>query len=157
VRALGRPYVVSVEMWRDAIVVATTSKVLVSVDHAQTWKASWGLPSYVNGIQGLTITPGGRIILASRKGAFRSRTLAGRWDRVRLGLPSANLTSVTYDEGRQRLLATIAENTAIFESTDAGHSWHRISETRYPLRRVSLVHGRLVAATRFDGLILQGE
>jgi len=157
VRALGRPYVVSVGMWRDAIVVATTSKVMVSVDHAQTWRASWGLPSYVNGIQGLTITPDGRIILASRKGAFRSRSLAGRWDRMRLGLPSANVTSVTYDEGRQRLLATIAENTAIFESNDAGHSWHRISDTRYPLRRVGLVHGRLVAATRFDGLILQGE
>jgi photosystem II stability/assembly factor-like uncharacterized protein len=157
VRALGRPYVISVEMWRDAIVVATTSKVLVSVDHARTWKACWGLPSYVNGIQGLTIAPDGRIILASRKGAFRSRSLAGRWEPIRLGLPGANVTSVTYDEGRQRFLATIAENTAIFESNDAGHSWHRISETRYPLRRVSLVHGRLVAATRFDGLILQGE
>ena len=157
VRGLGRPYVVSVQAWREVIVVATTSKVLVSVDHARTWKASSGLPPYVNGIQGLTITPDGRIIVASRKGVFRSRSLGARWDRMRLGLPSTNITSVTYDEGRQRLLATIAENTAIFESNHGDPGWHRVSDTRYPLRRLSFLHGRLVAATRFDGLILQEE
>jgi photosystem II stability/assembly factor-like uncharacterized protein len=157
VRALGRPYVVAVESWHDAIVVATTSKVLVSVDHAKTWKASRGLPLSVNGIQSLTITPDGQIIIASRSGAFRGRKLGTQWDRMRLGLPGTDISSVTYDEGRRRLLATIRENTAIFESTDGGHRWHQISDTRYPLRRLSLVRGRLVAATRFDGLILETE
>jgi len=156
VRALGRPYVVSVEAWHDVIAIATTNKVLVSMDHARTWRAARGLPSYVDGIQSLTISPDGQIIIASRKGAFRGRSLGTRWDRMRLGLPSPNITSVTYAEGH-RLLATIAENTAIFESADGGHRWHRISDTRYPLRRLSLVRGRLVATTRFDGLILQPE
>ena len=157
VRELGRSYVVSVQAWHDVVAVATTNKVLVSVDQARTWRASRGLPSYVNGIQSLTISPDGGIIIASRKGAFRGRSLGTRWDRMRLGLPSTNITSVTYDEGHRRLLATIAQNTAIFESTDGGHSWHRVSDTRYPLRRLSLLRGRLVATTRFDGLILQSE
>jgi len=157
VRALGRAYVVSVQAWHDVIAVATTDKVLVSMDHARTWKASRSLPSYVNGIQSLTIGPDEQIIIASRKGAFRVRSLGARWERLRLGMPSMNVTSVTYDEGHRRLLATIAENTAIFESTDGGHGWHRISDTRYPLRRLSLVRGRLVATTRFDGLILQSK
>jgi photosystem II stability/assembly factor-like uncharacterized protein len=157
IRALGRPYVVAVESWHDAIVVATTSKVLISVDHAKTWKVSRGLPSSVNGIQSLAITPDGQIIIASRNGAFRGRSLGTQWDRMRLGLPSTDISSVTYDEGRRRLLATMRENTAIFESTDGGHRWHRISDTRYPLRRLSLLRGRLVAATRFDGVILETE
>jgi photosystem II stability/assembly factor-like uncharacterized protein len=157
VRALGRGYVVSVQTWHDVIAVATTNKVLVSVDHARTWKASRGLPSYVNGIQSLTISPDGQIIIASRKGAFRGWSLGTRWGRMRFGLPSTNITSVTYDEGHRRLLATMAENTAIFASTDGGHSWHPIVDTRYPLRRLSLLRGRLVATTRFDGLILQAE
>ncbi|HXY07875.1 MAG TPA: transcriptional regulator [Terriglobales bacterium] len=157
VGALGRPYIVSVEVWRNVIVVATTSKVLVSLDHTKTWRVSTGFPAYVSGIQGMTIAPDGTIIIASRKGAFRSRSLGARWDRMHLGLPSANITSVTYDEAQQRLLATVAEKTVIFESNDGGHSWHGISDTEYPLRRLSLLHGRLVATTRFDGLILQQE
>jgi photosystem II stability/assembly factor-like uncharacterized protein len=157
VRALGRSYVVSVEAWHDVIAVATTNKVLVSRNGARTWNASRGLPSYVGGIQSLVISPDGEIIIASRKGAFRGRNLGTRWDRMRLGLPSSNLTSVVYDEDKRRLLATIAENTVIFESTDGGRSWHPIADTRYPLRRLSLVRGRVVATTRFDGLIVQAD
>ncbi len=108
----------------------------------------------MNGIESLTVTPDGHIIIASPEGAFSGRNLGTRWDRMQLGLPSKKINSVTYDGSNQRLLATTADSTEIFESRDGGHSWRRDLDTGYPLRQLSLAQGRLVAATRFEGLVL---
>jgi hypothetical protein len=45
----------------------------------------------------------------------------------------------------------------IFESRDGGRSWQRGPDSGFPLRRVSIIGGRLVGATPFDGVILQPE
>jgi hypothetical protein len=45
----------------------------------------------------------------------------------------------------------------IFESRDGGRSWQRGPDSGYPLRRVSVIGGRFVGATPFDGVILQPE
>jgi hypothetical protein len=58
-----------------------------------------------------------------------------------------NISSIAYDQGRKRLLAT-STNT-VFESKDNGCTWHR-GPDRYPLRRISVVRGP-VGATPFDG------
>jgi len=39
----------------------------------------------------------------------------------------------------------------IFESKDGGRSWQRGPDSGYPLRRVSIVGGRYIGATPFDG------
>jgi len=155
--ALRSLYLVSVRALGDVIVLATPRKVLVSADHGKRWRASPGMPLQVNGIQGLTTTADGQIIVASREGAFRTHNFGARWDHMHLGLPSKNITCVTYDESHQRLLATSAESTSVFESRDGGHIWHRSSDTGYPLRALSVLHGRLVAATTFDGIVIQSD
>ena len=45
----------------------------------------------------------------------------------------------------------------VFESEDAGHTWTRGPDTGYPLRHISVVHGRFLAATPFDGVVIQPE
>jgi len=45
----------------------------------------------------------------------------------------------------------------IFESRDGGRSWQRGPDSGFPLRRVSVIGGRFVGATPFDGVILQPE
>jgi len=45
----------------------------------------------------------------------------------------------------------------IFESSDGGRSWQRGPDSGFPLRRVSVIGGRFVGATPFDGVILQPE
>ena len=40
---------------------------------------------------------------------------------------------------------------------DAGQTWTRGPDTGYPLRHISVVHGRFVAATPFDGVVMQPE
>lgn len=155
--ALRRLYLVSVRARGHVIAVAGPRKLLISIDDGNTWKTSHRLPRYVNGIQNLTVTPDEQIIIATREGAFRSRNLGVRWTRIYRGLPSKHINWITYDRSHQRLLTTTADSTAVYESQDGGSTWHLQSDTGYLLRTISVVRGRLLATTRFDGLIQQTQ
>ena len=147
---------VSVRADGSTVVAATRASVLVSNDSGATWKRA-GLPSYVVSIRGAAIASDGQIMIASREGAFRSADGGATWEHVGNGLPGKDITSVSFDPTHKRLLATSDATGVIFESRDGGRSWQRGPDSGFPLRRVSVIGGRFVAATPFDGVILQPE
>jgi len=154
---MGKKDFISVQADGDLIAVATRSSVLISTNGGTSWKESNNLAPFVSSIRGLTITPDKQIVIASREGAFRSPNAGGGWEHMQNGLPDKNISSIAYDESRSRLLATSTETGVVFESADGGQSWHRGPDTGYPLRHISVVHGRFVAATPFDGVVVQPE
>jgi photosystem II stability/assembly factor-like uncharacterized protein len=153
---MGKQDFISVQTDGKLIALATRSNVLVSRDSGATWQDS-SLSSYVSGIRGVTITSDGQIMVASREGAFRSPNAGAGWEHMRNGLPDKNISSISYDEHSQRLLATSTETGVVFESADGGHTWNRGPDTGYPLRHISVVHGRFLASTPFDGVVMQPE
>ena len=154
---LGKSDFVSVQADGDLIAVATRNEVMVSTDGGKTWQDSTGLSRYVSFIRGVTVTPDKAVLVASREGAFRSPNAGAGWEHMENGLPDKNISSITFDGSGNRLLATSTETGVVFESVDGGQSWHRGPDTGYPLRRISVVHGRLFAATPFDGVVEQPE
>jgi len=152
---MGKQDFVSVQPNGNLIALATRSNVLVSKDDGKTWQDS-SLSSYVSSIRGVTIADG-QIMFASREGAFRSPNAGAGWEHMQNGLPDKNISSISYDEDGKRLLATSTETGVVFESVDAGHTWTRGPDTGYPLRHISVVHGRFLAATPFDGVVMQPE
>ena len=153
---LGMTGFVSVRAEGSTVVAATPSNVLVSNNSGLTWQ--WGsLPSYVVGIHGVAIASGDQILIASREGAFRSGDGGATWEHMLNGIPDKNVTSVSFDSIHGRLLATSDATGVIFESRDGGRSWQRGPDSGFPLRRVSVMGGRLVGATPFDGVVLQPE
>src|SRR6202140_2021945 len=153
---LGKQDFVSVQSNGNLIALATRSNVLVSTDEGKSWQDS-SMSSYVSSIRGVTVTPDGQIMFASREGAFRSPNAGGGWEHMQNGLPDKNISSISYDHSNKRLLATSTETGVVFESVDAGHTWTRGPDTGYPLRNINVVHGRFVAATPFDGVVMQPE
>jgi photosystem II stability/assembly factor-like uncharacterized protein len=153
---MGKQDFVSVQSNGNLIVLATRSSVLVSTDDGKSWQDS-SLSSYVSSIRGVTVTPEGQIMFASREGAFRSPNAGGGWEHMQNGLPDKNISSISYDHSNKRLLATSTETGVVFESMDAGQTWTRGPDTGYPLRNIHVVHGRFVAATPFDGVVMQPE
>jgi photosystem II stability/assembly factor-like uncharacterized protein len=153
---LGQTDFVSVREEGSTVVAATHSSVLVSNNSGTTWKLA-GLPSYVVSIRSAAIASDSQIMIASREGAFRSGDGGATWEHVVNGLPGKDITSVSFDSTRKRLLATSDATGVIFESRDGGRSWQRGPDSGFPLRRVSVVGGRFVGATPFDGVILQPE
>jgi photosystem II stability/assembly factor-like uncharacterized protein len=153
---LGKQDFVSVQANGNLIALATRSNVLVSKNDGKAWQDS-NLASYVSSIRGVTVTSDGQIMFASREGAFRSPNGGGGWEHMQNGLPDKNISSISYDQNNKRLLATSTETGVVFESVDAGQTWTRGPDTGYPLRHISVVHGRFVAATPFDGVVMQPE
>jgi photosystem II stability/assembly factor-like uncharacterized protein len=153
---MGKSDFVAVESNGDMIVAATRTNVLYSSNGGATWQQA-PLSSYITAIHGVTLTPEGEILVASREGAFRSTDSGTSWEHVVNGIPDKNISSISYDQSKKRLLATSIATGVIFESKDGGRSWHRGPDSGYPLRRVSVVRGRFVGATPFDGLIVQPE
>ena len=153
---LGKSDFVSVESEGDLVVAATRTNVLYSNNSGTTWQQA-PLSSYITAIHGVTVTPDREILVASREGAFRSSDSGATWEHVVNGIPDKNISSIAYDQGRKRLLATSTATGVVFESKDNGRSWHRGPDSGYPLRRISVVRGRFVGATPFDGVIVQPE
>jgi photosystem II stability/assembly factor-like uncharacterized protein len=155
-RILGQQDFVSVRAEGSTVVVATRSSVLVSNDRGATWKQG-GLPSYVVSIRSVAIASDNQIVIASREGAFRSGDGGATWEHVVNGLPGKDITYVSFDSTHKRMLATSDATGVIFESRDGGRSWQRGPDSGFPLRRVSVIGGRFVGATPFDGVVLQPE
>ena len=153
---MGKQDFVSVQSNGSLIALATRSNVLVSKDDGATWQDS-SMSSYVSSIRDVIVTADGQIMFASREGAFRSPNAGSGWEHMQNGLPDKNISSISYDQNSKQLLATSTETGVVFESQDAGHTWTRGPDTGYPLRHISVVHGRFLAATPFDGVVIQPE
>lgn len=151
---MGSKDLVSVRTSGNLMVAATRTTVLFSTDNGIAWRRA-NLPSYVTSIRELAMTPDQQILIASREGAFRSADSGLSWQRSYNGLPDANISSISYDEAGNRLLATSTVTGVIFESEDGGRNWHRGPDAGYPLHSVEVVKGRFIAATPFDGVVLQ--
>jgi photosystem II stability/assembly factor-like uncharacterized protein len=152
----GEKDFVSVQAQDGLVVAATRSAVLVSEDEGKIWQPA-RLASYAINIRSVTVAPDGQIFVATREGAFHSADSGKSWNHVVAGLPDKDITSVAYDGSHKRLLATSGQTGVVFESADGGNTWQRGPDSGFPLRRISVVHGRYVAATPFDGVVAQPE
>ena len=152
----GEKDFVSVQAQDALVVAATRSTVLVSEDEGKIWQPA-RLASYAINIRSVTVAPDGQIFVATREGAFHSADSGKSWNHVVAGLPDKDITSVAYDGSHKRLLATSGQTGVVFESADGGNTWQRGPDSGFPLRRISVVHGRYVAATPFDGVVAQPE
>jgi photosystem II stability/assembly factor-like uncharacterized protein len=152
----GEKDFVSVQAQDGLVVAATRSTVLVSEDQGKIWQPA-RLASYAINIRSVTVAPDGQIFVATREGAFHSADSGKSWNHVVAGLPDKDITSVAYDGSHKRLLATSGQTGVVFESADGGNTWQRGPDSGFPLRRISVVHGRYVAATPFDGVVAQPE
>ena len=146
---------VSVQSQGDLVVAATHSTVLVSHNEGVTWQPVV-LASYQTNIRSVTVTPDTQIFVATREGAFHSADSGKSWNHMLSGLPDKDITSVAYDGFHKRFLAASGASGVGFESAD-GSTWRRGPDSGFPLRHITVAHGRYVAATPFDGVIAQPQ
>jgi len=139
----------------DRMVVAVSgSSIAVSANGGESWLPA--KPLYADFfINSVFVDPNGDIWLAAREGVFRSTDAGESWKRI-TGLRLANVVSLQSDFAGQRILATGAGSTSVFESVDHGRTWSPIN-SGWPLRNVQSARGRLLGVTPFDGVIIQPE
>jgi photosystem II stability/assembly factor-like uncharacterized protein len=153
---LGKQDFIAVSATGEMVVAATRANVMVSRDGGTTWKQA-PLSSFVTSIYGVTTTPDANIFIATREGAYHSADGGSNWEHVVNGLPAKDIASITFDEHARRLLAASSLSGVVFESSDNGRSWRRGADSGYTIRAVSVVRGRLYAATPYDGVVAQPD
>jgi photosystem II stability/assembly factor-like uncharacterized protein len=147
-------YVTSLAMSGNMLVAASRNAIAVSFNGGESWLTPKPLaPDFV--INSVAVDATGTIWLAAREGMFRSSDVGDTWKRV-ISLRLSNIVSIQFDPENQRILATGAASTNVFESTDNARTWRPIN-TGWLLRIVSSAHGRLMATTPFDGIVIQPE
>ena len=137
-----------------AVAVICPKRAFVSHDDGKSWNEV-AYPHYVTGLYNLTQASDGSLWLATREGALHSTDAGKTWEHVLGGLPARNIYSVRYDAQGNRLLATAQHAHTVFESTDGGQSWHSTPPTGVSIRAAMDYQGRLLAASAYNGLLLQ--
>ncbi|HST77211.1 MAG TPA: transcriptional regulator [Verrucomicrobiae bacterium] len=147
-------FVSSLALSGNMAVAASRNAIAVSVNGGDTWLSPKPMPPETS-INSVAVDSTGTIWLAARDGMFRSSDLGDTWKRV-MSLRLSNIAAIQIDSDNQRILATGAASMNVYESIDNGRSWMPIN-TGWLLRNVSSSHGRLLATTPFDGIVVQPE
>jgi len=134
----------------------TPKRAFLSSDLGKSWTEVM-YPQYVTGLYNLTKVADGSLWLATREGALHSTDGGKKWEHVLAGLPARNVYIVYSVAGSQRLLATARYAHGVFESKDGGQSWHRSPDTGVSIRAAFNYQGRLLAASAYNGLLLERE
>ncbi len=152
----GERTILAVSALGKMVAAASPRAVFLSRDQGATWKRTQ-LPTYVSAVYGVAVMPGNRLWMITTQGAFSSGDGGRNWQHVIAGVPARNLGSIAYDAEGRRLLAASMSSGEIFQSTDGGSTWNRWTDAGFPIRRLLISRGMVVAATTFDGIIARTE
>ncbi len=130
--------------------VGAPASVRLSTDAGVTWMEP-KLPNVTN-VVSVAIAPDGTLWVAASQAAFRSTDHGRTWNYA-WNMPVKRIASLEWNDGLQKLVVIPSESTDIYESAD-GQSWSAVP-VGWVLRDVKSIGGRVVAATAFDGVVLQ--
>jgi photosystem II stability/assembly factor-like uncharacterized protein len=147
------------EEWRyaaaskDAVVVGSLKTVEISNDGASTWQAL-PLPPRVTQVLVLSVDAQGEVWIGDRDGVYVSADKGVSWGTVS-NLVVRSVNSLYYDEQADRMLVTARDPATVAYSVNAKTKQVTSWETGWDLRFVRPVGDHLVAATPFDGIVVQ--
>ncbi|HEX9200503.1 MAG TPA: hypothetical protein VF865_13145 [Acidobacteriaceae bacterium] len=150
---------IPVEEWRfvaaskETVFAADLDKLAMSVDGGKTWQTV-SPPARMKQVSALAVDGQGGLWVADREAVHFSTDKGANWQTLK-GLYVRNVNNLYYDERANRMLLAAGESTteafAVEIPSMQVHSW----DTGWNLRFVRPVGDHLVAATLFDGIVVQ--
>ncbi len=146
---------VAIETFPDGSVGLTAPKrAFLSRDQGKSW-TEVTYPQYVTELYQLTEVSDGSLWLATREGALHSTDGGKTWEHVLGGLPPRYVFAVRSAPGSQRMWATAQHTHGVYVSNDGGKTWQRSPDAGVSIRAAMNYQGRLLAASAYNGLLLQ--
>jgi photosystem II stability/assembly factor-like uncharacterized protein len=138
---------------REALVFAARRENLqLSEDSGVTWKPV-PLPETLTSVRALATAADGTLWLGGRQGAFFSEDHGQTWHQL-ANLPTSNISSINYDVTLGRIVLTSSDSTLIFAINPDNKSW-KWWDTGWNVRMVHSMAGHLVAASLYDGVVVE--
>jgi photosystem II stability/assembly factor-like uncharacterized protein len=135
------------------VVAASLGAVQMSVDAGEKWQGV-ALPPKVTQVLALSVDAHGRVWVGDRDGVYFSADKGASWQTLK-NLNVRNVNSLYYDESADRILMTAKEPETTVYAVDAVSQQVTSWDTKWNLRFVRPVGDHLVAATLFDGIVVQ--
>jgi ligand-binding sensor domain-containing protein len=138
---------------RGTVVVGSLKTVEISTDGGGTWQ-NVPLPPRVTQVLVLSVDAQGEVWVGDRDGVYVSADKGATWQNVS-ALVVRSVNSLFYDEQADRMLVTARDPATVAYSVNAKTKQVTSWETGWDLRFVRPVGDHLVAATLFDGIVVQ--
>lgn len=140
---------------KSTIFAASLSKASLSIDDGHTWTAVTP-PSELTQITAVAVDGFGGLWAGGREGVYYSEDKGTTWKTIH-NLFVRDVNSIFYDEKGQRVLITANSSTTIAFAAHLPDNKVTYWNTGWNLRLMRPMGDHLVAATLFDGVVIQPE
>ncbi len=149
-RSAGWRYVAAA---KKNVVIASRNEISLSQDSGGQW-ASVRLPDTLTEVTAIAVEPTGHIWVGGREGAFVSFDGGASWS-VPQNLRVASVNSIYYDLDSDRIAITTNGNSSVVFTVSLPQMHVAVNETGWSLRFARPMGDHLVAATLYDGVVVQ--
>ena len=136
----------------NEVLAANRSQLMISTDGSATWHAIT-LPSKLTSVQAVTTAPKGSLWVGGREGLFYSEDQGQSWQQLST-LPLADINGLNYNREMGRVIVTSGRSTMVFAIDESSKTW-KWWDAGWTVRSVRSQGGRLVAASLYDGVVMQ--
>jgi photosystem II stability/assembly factor-like uncharacterized protein len=136
----------------NVVLAANRKQLMISTDGGANWKEIV-LPAKLSSIHAVTTAPKGILWLGGREGLFYSEDQGQSWQQLSK-LPVADITGLNYNRELGRIVVTSSQSTLVFAIDEDSKTW-KWWDTGWTIRAVRSVGDRLVAASLYDGVVVQ--
>jgi photosystem II stability/assembly factor-like uncharacterized protein len=136
----------------NEVLAANRSQLMISTDGSATWHAIT-LPSKLTSVQAVTTAPKGSLWVGGREGLFYSEDQGQSWQQLST-LPLADINGLNYNREMGRVIVTSWRSTMVFAIDESSKTW-KWWDAGWTVRSVRSQGGRLVAASLYDGVVMQ--
>jgi photosystem II stability/assembly factor-like uncharacterized protein len=127
---------------------------VLSKDAGQSW-TPMGIPATLTRIHCVAFSADGTLWLGAREGVYFTRDLGRTWLWVNR-FPLNNVDDLTYDATLGRILVSSQLSDQVFAINPKSLSW-TWAQTGYRINRIRASGGRLLAASLFDGVLIEPQ
>jgi photosystem II stability/assembly factor-like uncharacterized protein len=135
------------------VLAAQRKSLVLSADGGKIWQALM-MPDRLTFVRAVAIDLDGGFWVSGREGVFFSQDHGQSWRA--LPLPISDISGMTYDAELKRLVVTSFSSTWILGIDPASQTW-KLWDAGWPVRNVHSSGGRLLAATQYNGVVIQPE
>jgi hypothetical protein len=142
----------SVAVHGAQLVAARKDEVVLSTDAGQNWEPV-GIPATLTGIHCVAFSADGTLWLGAREGVYFTRDLGKTWLWVNR-FPLSDVDDLNYDAHLGKVLVSSRSSDQVYAIDPKTLEW-KWAQTGYRINRVRAAGERLLAASLYDGVLVE--